>query len=303
ILTAFEFAEQSDDRDETCKWLTFVIIGAGPTGVEMAGAIREIAAEVMRRDFDQIDPADTRVVLIDALPHILAGYPDELSEEAKEELESRDIEVWVDSPVDDIGRDYVSVGERTVSAQTIVWAAGVEPSSLLASLDTEVDEAGYVVVDRDLTLVDSESEFVVGDASHFEHDDLDEPLPALAPVAIQQGKHVAKNIRRRLRQEAYEPFEYRDRGQMSTIGRAAAVAEIGPYHGVGFFAWLLWLFVHLFFLIGFKNRITVLIEWIYSYLVFKRGARIIIGDSGTTPAEETIEADIGRRAASGSAAQ
>lgn len=279
ILTAFEFAEQAKDPDEIRQWLTFVVIGAGPTGVEMAGAIREIAAEVMRRDFRTIDPADTHVVLVDALPHILSSYPEDLSEEAKRELEERNVEVLVDSPVDDIDEASVTVGERVIETHTVIWAAGVEPGPLLGSLDTELDDQGRAIVDADLSLPGSDCEFVVGDAAHFAHgpDGDAEPLPGLAPVAIQQGKHFAKNIERRLDGKPYEAFEYFDKGQMSTIGRAAAVVELGKIRAVGFFAWILWLFVHLMYLVGFKNRVVVLIEWAYSYLAFKRGSRIIIG--------------------------
>jgi NADH dehydrogenase len=281
ILTAFEVAEQSDDPQEMREWLTFVIIGAGPTGVEMAGAIREIAAEVMRRDFRTIDPADTRVVLIDAMPFVLPSYPEELSEKARENIEGRGIEVHVNSPVDAIDEDSVTIGDEVIKTHTVIWAAGVKTESLLETLDTELDEMGRAIVDDDLTLPGSDCEFVVGDAAHFAHDvedDEQEPLPGLAPVAIQQGKHVAKNIRRKVAGKDYEPFKYFDKGQMSTIGRAAAVVEFGKIQAVGFFAWILWLFVHLLYLVGFKNRVVVLIEWAYSYLAFKRGSRIIIGE-------------------------
>lgn len=277
ILTAFEYAEQSDDPDEVREWLTFVVIGAGPTGVEMAGAIREIAAEVMRRDFRTIDPTDTRVVLIDAKSHVLPTYPEELSKKAQKEVESRGIEVWVDSPVDDIADGSVTVGEQTIATHTVIWAAGVRTGSLLDTLDTDLDRMGRALVDANLTLPNDEHVFVVGDAANFTHD-LDEPLPGLAPVAIQMGKHVAKNIRRKIAGDDYEPFKYFDKGQMSTIGRAAAVVDFGRIKAVGFFAWVLWLFVHLMYLVGFKNRVIVLIEWAYSYLAFKRGSRIIIGE-------------------------
>ncbi len=286
ILSAFEVAEQSDDADEIREWLTFVIIGAGPTGVEMAGAIREIAAEVMRQDFRTIDPSDTHVVLIDALPHILSSYPEELSEKAKIELEDRDIEVLVDSPVDDIGPDSVTVGDREISTHTVIWAAGVEPSPILKSLDCELDDQGKAIVDEDLALPGSDCEFVIGDAAHFSHHS-EGALPALAPVAIQQGKRVGKNIKRRVKKdEAYEAFQYFDKGQMSTIGRAAAVVEFGKIRAVGFFAWLIWLFIHLIYLVGFKNKVVVLIEWTYSYLAFKRGSRIIIGADKQVRPEE-----------------
>jgi NADH dehydrogenase len=280
ILTAFEIAEQSDDPQEIREWLTFVIIGAGPTGVEMAGAIREIAAEVMRRDFRTIDPQDARVVLIDAKPHVLPTYPEELSEKARDNIEGRGIEVRVNSPVDGIDEESVTIGDEVIRAHTIIWAAGVKTGSLLETLDTELDKMGRAIVDADLTLPGSDCEFVVGDAAHFAHQpERDDPLPGLAPVAIQHGRHVAKNIRRKVAGKDYEPFDYFDKGQMSTIGRAAAVVEFGKIQAVGFFAWILWLFIHLLYLVGFKNRIVVLIEWAYSYLAFKRGSRIIIGDS------------------------
>lgn len=277
ILTAFEIAEQSDDRNEIREWLTFVIIGAGPTGVEMAGAIREIAAEVMRRDFRSVDPTDTRVVLIDAKPHVLPTYPDELSVKAQQEVESRGVEVLVNSPVDDIGEKSVTVGDETIYSHTVIWAAGVATGSLMNTLDTDLDRMGRARIDANLTLPNDPHVFVVGDAANFTHD-LDEALPGLAPVAIQMGKHAAKNILRHVRGDAYEPFRYFDKGQMSTIGRAAAVVDFGKIKAVGFFAWVLWLFVHLMYLVGFKNRVVVLIEWAYSYLAFKRGSRIIIGE-------------------------
>ncbi|MFP4598600.1 MAG: NAD(P)/FAD-dependent oxidoreductase [Persicimonas sp.] len=286
ILSAFEVAEQSDDPEEMREWLTFVIIGAGPTGVEMAGAIREIAAEVMRQDFRTIDPSDSHVILIDALPHILSSYPEELSEKAQKELEDRDIEVLVDSPVDDIGPYSVTVGDRKIPTHTVIWAAGVEPSPILKSLESELDDQGKAIVDEDLTLPGSDCEFVIGDAAHFAHG-TDEALPALAPVAIQQGKCVGKNINSRIKKDAaYEVFDYLDKGQMSTIGRAAAVVEFGKIRAVGFFAWLIWLFIHLIYLVGFKNKVVVLIEWTYSYLAFKRGSRIIIGTDEQVRPEE-----------------
>ncbi|QDG50392.1 NAD(P)/FAD-dependent oxidoreductase [Persicimonas caeni] len=277
ILTSFEMAEQANDPDERSECLTFVIIGAGPTGVEMAGAIREIAAEVMRRDFRTIDPEDTRVVLIDAQPHVLPTYPEELSEKARKEVERRGVEVMVNSPVDDIGENTVTVGDETIRTHTVIWAAGVATGSVMNTLDTELDRMGRARIDANLTLPDDPHVFVVGDAANFTHD-LDEALPGLAPVAIQMGKHAAKNILRRVRGDDYEPFKYFDKGQMSTIGRAAAVVDFGKIKAVGFFAWVLWLFVHLMYLVGFKNRVVVLIEWAYSYLAFKRGSRIIIGE-------------------------
>ena len=275
ILYAFERAEQTEEPDEIAEWLTFVIIGGGPTGVEMAGAIREIAAEVMVRDFRTIRPEEARVVLIDAQPRILTSYPEELSEKAKEELEKRGVELWLDSPVDEITGRSVRAGEYEAPTRTVVWAAGVEPGSLIGTLETELTEAGQVLVEEALTLPGDERVFAIGDIAHFEHYG-EEPLPGLAPVAIQQGKAAAKNIRRRLDGEEFEAFHYWDRGQMSTIGRKAAVGVVGDWKFEGFFAWLVWLFIHLLFLVGFRNKVSVLIEWAYSYIAYKRSARLIV---------------------------
>ncbi|MGM0558896.1 MAG: NAD(P)/FAD-dependent oxidoreductase [Myxococcota bacterium] len=288
ILTAFETAEQAQDPDVVQEWLTFVIIGAGPTGVEMAGAIREIAAEVMKRDFRTIDPEEARVVLIDAMPHVLNSYPEELCERAEQDLRDLGVELILDTPVDDIREDAVDVGDETIPCRTVIWSAGVEPSDVLAALDTEYDDQGRAIIGPELTLPDDDSVYVLGDAAHFDHN-TDEPLPGLAPVAIQQGKQAAENIQRRVEGEPAERFEYWDRGQMSTIGRAKAVALVGDWHFGGFVAWLAWLFVHLIFLVGFKTKIMVLIEWVYSYLMFRRGARLIIGESERErPAEDII---------------
>src|SRR5690554_2407610 len=240
ILSAFEAAEQATDPEVIRQWLSFVVIGAGSTGVEMAGAIREIAAEVMNRDFRNVNPRDACVYLIDAEP--------------------------------------VYIGDRVIPTRTVVWAAGVEPSPILKTLDTELAKDGRAVVREDLSLPDSDCEFVMGDAAYFDHN-LDAALPGLAPVAIQQGRYLAKAIKRRVAGKAIEPFHYFDKGQMSTIGRASAIVEFGRIKTVGFFAWILWLFIHLLYLVGFKNRVIVLIEWTYSYLAFKRGSRIIIGAS------------------------
>lgn len=277
ILTAFELAEQSNDPETVRELLTFVIIGAGPTGVEMAGAIREIAAEVMKRDFRTIASTDARVVLIDAAPFILGSYPEKLSIRAADELKKRDVEVLVGEKVTEITENSVIVGGRTIRTRAVIWAAGVEASPLLKSLDTPLDEMGRAIVEADLSLPGSDCEFVLGDAAHFSGED-GEPLPGLAPVAIQQGRYIAAHISKKISAKKTKPFHYLDKGQMSTIGRAAAVVDFGRVQTVGFFAWVLWLTVHLFYLIGFKNRLIVMIEWTYSYLAFKRGSRIIVSE-------------------------
>jgi len=278
ILSAFEAAEQATDPEVIRQWLSFVVIGAGSTGVEMAGAIREIAAEVMNRDFRNVNPRDACVYLIDAQPRILTSYPEDLIKKATRELEKRSIEVLTGARVTDIDAEAVYIGDRVIPTRTVVWAAGVEPSPILKTLDTELAKDGRAVVREDLSLPDSDCEFVMGDAAYFDHN-LDAALPGLAPVAIQQGRYLAKAIKRRVAGKAIEPFHYFDKGQMSTIGRASAIVEFGRIKTVGFFAWILWLFIHLLYLVGFKNRVIVLIEWTYSYLAFKRGSRIIIGAS------------------------
>lgn len=278
ILSAFEAAEQATDPELIRQWLTFVVIGGGSTGVEMAGAIREIAAEVMNRDFRNVNPSDARVVLLDAQPHILSSYPVELSDKATQALEKRSIEVLTNARVTDIDAEAVHIGERVIPTRTIVWAAGVEPSPILRTLGTELAKDGRAIVREDLSLPGSDCEFVMGDAAYFDHG-LDAALPGLAPVAIQQGRYLAKSIKQRVAGKPYEPFRYFDKGQMSTIGRASAIVDFGRIKTVGFFAWVLWLFIHLLYLVGFKNRVIVLIEWTYSYLAFKRGSRIIIGAS------------------------
>ena len=275
ILEVFEQAEWTDDEALAESLLTFVVVGAGPTGVEMAGAIREIAHEVMIREFRNIDSAKARVVLIDAGPAVLTSYHPETSERAKKDLEAMGIEVLLNTMVDEITADGVSIGDEFIASHTVIWAAGVKASPLGESLGVELDSMGRVVVEPTLAIPGDERVFIIGDQAHFATDE-DETLPGLAPVAIQQGRHVAKNIRNRLRGKPYLPFSYTDKGQMATLGRARAVAETGNWRFAGFIAWLMWLFIHLLFLIGFRNRIFVLMDWFYAYVGMKRSARLIL---------------------------
>ncbi len=275
ILRVFERAEWTQDDEWARALLTFVIIGAGPTGVEMAGAIRDIAHEVMVRDFRNIDSSKAKVILIDAGPAVLAGYEARTSERARQDLEEMGVEVRLNSMVEEITAEGVRVGEEFIRAETVIWAAGVRASGLGESLDTELDRLGRVIVNEDLTVPDDDRVFIIGDLAHFE-DPRGEPLPGLAPVAIQQGHHVAYNIRYALRGERYRPFEYNDKGKMATLGRARAVAEFQDRQFFGFFAWFLWLFVHLLFLIGFRNRVFVMLDWFYAYVGMRRSARLIM---------------------------
>lgn len=273
ILLSLEKAEQIDDPKLREPYLTFVIIGGGPTGVEMAGAIGEIVKRNMMRDYNTFSKNETRIFLVEAASKILNGYPDSLSERARETLEDMGVRVLLDTPVTDIGDKTVSFSEGTIETPNIIWAAGVAASPLLASLETDQDRTGRVFVEEDLSIPDSGNIFVVGDAANKEQDG--EPLPALAPVAIQQGTYIGKLIRDEVKGKKRKPFHYVDKGTMATIGRAKAVADIRGFKFSGFFAWLLWSIVHIFFLIGFRNRFRVFVEWMWHYFTFKRGVRLI----------------------------
>jgi NADH:ubiquinone reductase (H+-translocating) len=275
MLLAFEAAERESDPGIQKEWMTFAIVGAGPTGVELAGSISEIARHTLRRDFRRIDPASTRVVLIEAMPRVLPPYPERLSRSAKKQLEELEVEVRTETMVREIHEDRLVFEAGDLRARTILWAAGVRASSLAQCLDTALDKAGRVEVSPDLTAPGHQNIWVAGDLAHFEQDG--EMVPGIAPTAIQQGRHAARNILRRLEGEPAEPFRYRDKGIMATIGRAAAVAKIGRFEIGGWFAWVLWLGVHIVFLIGFRNRFQVLLQWAWAYLTWTRGARLITG--------------------------
>lgn len=273
ILLSLEKAEQIDDPKLREPYLTFVIIGGGPTGVEMAGAIGEIVKRNMMRDYNTFSKNETRIFLVEAASKILNGYPDSLSERARETLEDMGVRVLLDTPVTDIGDKTVSFSEGTIETPNIIWAAGVAASPLLASLETDQDRTGRVFVEEDLSIPDSGNIFVVGDAANKEQDG--KPLPALAPVAIQQGTYIGKLIHDEVKGKKRKPFHYVDKGTMATIGRAKAVADIRGFKFSGFLAWLLWSIVHIFFLIGFRNRFRVFVEWMWHYFTFKRGVRLI----------------------------
>ena len=274
ILLSLEKAEQLEDPKLREPYLTYVIIGGGPTGVEMAGAISEIAKRNMMRDYNTFSKNETRIFLVEAAPKILNGYPDSLSEKARETLEDMGVRVLLDTPVTDIGDNTVTFTEGTIETPNIIWAAGVAASPLLSSLQVEQDRTGRVFVEDDLTIPDHDNIFVIGDAAH-KKDNSGNPLPALAPVAIQQGKFVGKLIRDEVNGKERSAFHYVDKGTMATIGRAKAVADIRGFKFSGFFAWLLWSIVHIFFLIGFRNRFRVFVEWMWHYFTFKRGVRLI----------------------------
>lgn len=277
ILTAFEHAESMAPAEDRRRFLTFVVIGAGPTGVEMAGAIAELAHVALRHDFRTIDPREARIVLVEAGPRVLPAFPPPLSAAAQQALERLHVEVRLGTPVSNCDETGVTIGQEHLPAATIIWAAGVAASSAARWLGTETDRVGRVVVGPDLTVPDHPEIFVIGDTAHALGAN-GKPLPGLAPVAKQQGAYVAQVLRARLaRQAPHGPFRYRDWGTLATIGRRAAVADFGWLRLSGTLAWLMWGLIHVSFLIGFRNRLVVMLDWIWSYLTFQSGARLIVG--------------------------
>lgn len=274
ILTAFEDAENATDPARQSALLTFVIVGGGPTGVELAGAVAEVARKVLVKDFRRIDPRQTRVVLIEAGPRVLAMFDESLSRRTTRDLEALGVEVRTSTRVTAVDAQGVQVGSERIEAATVVWAAGVSPSSLNAKLGVALDSAGRILVHPDLSVPSHTNVFVIGDQAHFEVE-TGRSLPGLAPVALQQGRAAARNILRDVAGKPRLPFRYVDKGQMATIGKSRAVLELGVIKLGGFLAWLGWLVVHLFFLVGFKNRYAVLVQWIWNYVFSKRGARLI----------------------------
>jgi NADH dehydrogenase len=276
ILLAFERAERESDPARRAALLTFVVVGGGPTGVELAGAIGEIACTVLARDFRTIDTREAHTILVEAGPRILAAFPESLAERAERSLERLCVEVRTGAPVSAVEPGGVTVGGDRITTETVFWAAGVAPSPLLRSLGAPLDRAGRVRVNADLTIPGHSEVFVIGDAAALAGAD-GRALPGLAPVALQLGELAARASRRALAGEAAEAFRYRDRGTMATIGRAAAVVDLGRLRLWGYPAWLLWCFIHILWLIGFRNRFVVMIEWAWAYVRFERSARLITG--------------------------
>jgi NADH dehydrogenase len=285
FLLAFEKAEREPDPEARRSWMTFVVVGAGPTGVELAGTLAEVSRKTLARDFRRIDPTQARVVLVEAGPHVLSTFVPLLSASARRQLEQLGVEVRTDEKVTGIDASGVELGPNRIEARTVLWAAGVAASPLARSLGAPLDRAGRVLVEPDLTLPGDERVSVVGDLMHVDHDG--RPVPGVAPAAIQAGRLAADNIVRRLRGQPARSFQYRDKGSLATIGRAKGVAQIGRWQFSGYFAWVTWLFVHILFLIGFRNRILVLIQWAWLYVTYDRGARLIVGTLEDPPAGET----------------
>ncbi len=277
FLLAFESAEREADAETRRRLLTFVIVGGGPTGVELAGAMAEIARQVMPRDFRSINTTEARVLLLEGQSRVLPGYPPELSEKARKQLEKLGVEVRTGALVTEIRTDLVMIGEERVGAENVFWAAGVAASPLGKRLGAETDRAGRVKVEPDGSLPGHPNVFVVGDLACMRRGD-GAPVPGVAQGAIQSGKHVGRMIRADLDGKPRRPFRYFDKGDLATIGRAAAVARLGALRFSGLPAWLLWATVHILYLIGFRNRIIVMIEWAWSYATYQRGIRLITGD-------------------------
>ena len=278
VLSAFEEAEATQDPKQCKACLTFEVIGAGPTGVELAGTLAEIARHTLKRDFRKIDSRQARVLLIEAGPRVLSAFPEDLSAKARSQLEKLGVEVRTGAPVSQIGADFLVAGGERIPARTILWAAGVAASSLGKQLvrDGEgLDRAGRVRVQRDLSLAGHPEVFVAGDLASVTYDG--KPVPGVAPAAKQMGTHVARSILARLAGRETTPFRYTDFGSLATIGRHSAVAQLPSMKFSGILAWWFWLVLHIYFLIGFRSRLIVLINWAWAYFTYGRGARIILG--------------------------
>jgi NADH dehydrogenase len=301
VLVAFENAERETDAEAQKAWLTFVIVGAGPTGVELAGALSEIARHTMTRDFRRINPSSARVILLEGKERVLPVYPPSLSAKAEEQLQGLGVEVVTNATVTSVNDREVHVipsvsdgpggaggappgrqvpryarDDMTIAARTVLWAAGVQASPLARSLGAPLDRAGRVMVEPDLTVPFHPEAFVIGDLAEVEG------VPGVAPAAIQEGQHAAENIVRAINGQPRRAFRYRDKGSLATIGRAAGVADFGRLKLSGFLAWFAWLAVHIFFLIGFRNRLLVMLQWAWAYVTYQRGARLITGETRTS---------------------
>lgn len=272
VLLAFERAETEQDPELRKSFLNFVIVGGGPTGVELAGAISELAHRALVKDFRKMDPTSARIILLEAGPRILTSFSEDLSLRAQRELERKGVEVRTNSKVENITADGVFIPGETIPSKTVIWAAGVIASRAGKWLGTETDRVGRVYVEPNLLVTGLKNVFAIGDTCTFKTD----PLPGVAPVAMQQGRYVASTIRAMVKGKAkIPPFKYVDKGNLATVGRAFAISEVNKFKMYGLFAWIAWLAVHIYYLIGYRNRVVVLMEWGWAYLTFQRGARII----------------------------
>jgi NADH:ubiquinone reductase (H+-translocating) len=276
VLLAFEAAERETDVEAQRRLLTFVIVGGGPTGVELAGALAEIARQSLRQDFRVIRPESARILLVEGGPHLLAAFPEKLRRAAAASLTRLGVEVRTGAIVTSVDAEGVKIGDERISAQTVLWAAGVAASPLATSLGVPLDRAGRVLAEPTLQVPGLPNVFVVGDICALQQDG--HWLPGVAQVAKQGGQHAAKNVARAVSGQALQPFHYTDFGNMATIGRGSAVADIGPMHVSGLFAWLMWVLIHIFWLIGFRSRVAVMSEWAWAYFSLQRRVRLITGE-------------------------
>lgn len=276
VLLAYEMAERERSAERRREWMTFVIIGGGPTGVELAGALAEISRQALAREFQHIDPSDARIILIESVPRVLPPYAEDLSAKARAQLERLGVDVWTGARVTGIDAGVVHLGQEQILARTVVWAAGVAASPLARTLGVPLDRAGRVLVRPTLAIPGHDDVFVIGDLAAVEQGG--KLVPGVAPAAIQMGRHAARNIGLSLAGQPRRVFHYRDKGSFATIGRGKAVGELrGGVKLSGFPAWVAWLAIHIFFLIGFRSRMLVIFQWAYSYVTFRRGARLITG--------------------------
>lgn len=276
VLAAFEQAERIDNAEEQRKYMTFVIVGGGPTGVELAGAIGEMSRFTLAKDFRRINPKQTRVILAEAGSRILPTFSPQQAERAMRDLETLGVQTWTSTRVTNVDADGVTMGNgEHIATSTVLWAAGTEASPLGKNSGLPTDDRGRVKVQEDLSVSGFKQVFVGGDQALF-LDQNEQPLPGTAPVALQQGRHIARNILRDIQNQTPQPFKFVDKGQMATIGRSRAICEVGRFKFSGRFAWLAWLVVHIYYLTGLKNRLLVVFQWAWSYLTFRRGARLIV---------------------------
>lgn len=299
ILTSFELAENINDADERRRLMTIVVVGGGPTGVELAGSMAELARQVFKKDFRQIDTESTRIILVEGGDRLLDAYPEELTLSAKKQLEGLGVEVRLNTLVAEITDDRVILNDGvTIETRNVLWGAGVVANPLTREMGVELDRVGRIVVDRDLALPGRPNVFAVGDVALVKRDD-GTPVPGVAPAAMQMGRHVAKRIMADLKSRPgsarhRKAFEYFDKGSMATIGRSRAVAWMGRLRFTGYPAWMAWLVIHLIFLVSFRNKVGVLLSWMYSYFTFRRGARIIFGGDGHEGDDRSGSPDLAR---------
>ena len=279
VLSALEAAERTDDPQEKRRLLTFVVVGGGPTGVELAGAIADLSREILHQDFRHVKPSETRVVLVEMANRLLTPFEPKLSESARLQLGELGVDVRLSVRVERIDDDGVLVGGEVIHARTVLWAAGVRPNPLAATLGAARDRAGRILVEPDCTVPGHREVFVIGDMAALTPAGASAPLAGISPVAIQEGHAAARNILRAKTGMPPEPFRYFDKGFMATIGKARAVAQLGRLRMTGFLAWLSWVIIHLWYLVGFRNRVVVFVNWIWAYVISSHSARIISGPS------------------------